>query len=112
MAKFARMKYTSSFKHYIKEFKKLANHVHRFSIDFIAGLKDDLCHEVTPFRPWIVIEAKNLALQQEGKAGDLKKTQFHFSRPIDSNATPRRPIPQGIGKLTIEEQQQQLESGQ
>lgn len=69
-------------KHYIEEFENLSNKVHSFDMEFkvetfVVGLKDELQHKVSPFKPWIVIDAKNLALQQESKSIDLHKTFFH-----------------------------------
>lgn len=62
----------SIIKAYIEEFKDLSNHTHRFSTEFevekfIVSFKEMLHHGVVPFKPRIVIKAKNMALMQESK---------------------------------------------
>lgn len=72
MSKFVRVKKTTLEKSYIVEFEDLSNRVRGFYVEFkveafIAGLKDDILNEVAPFKPRMMIEAKNMVFLQEGK---------------------------------------------
>jgi len=79
---------------------------------FVASLKDELLHEVSPFTPKMIIEVKNLTLQQESKSKDLHKTIVRPQCPTETLFISCHSVPTGVRHLTLEEQVHRCEIGQ
>lgn len=116
LSAFARIQQTSTVKKYIQAFEDLSNRVHGFSVQFkvetfLSGLREDIKNEVTPFKPTNMLDIKEMALMQEIKLVDAKKSTYRTGRTSDTAANSRRPPPPGVKQLTSEEQARRREAG-